>query len=160
METFFNVSEQTMFFLWSCVIGAFLGVVFDMFRVARIIFKHNRTAVFIEDTLFVVFSSLVIFTYCTEAVRGEIRGFIIAGVILGFILYIITVGTIVVTITKKIVLFIIKILCAIYNKICRPIIKLIVKMYLKIKNKIVQNAIKLKKQTKNKKKLLKNTKGL
>lgn len=155
METFFNVSEQTWLFLWSCVLGIGLGFVYDMFRVARIVLKHNRTAVFFEDFFFVVFSALALFAYCTENARGEIRGFIFFGAFLGFILYILTVGIVVVTITKKIVLIIWKIIFAIYNCLLSPIIKLLVRYCQKLKVRFVKIVINFKNIYKKRKKLLK-----
>jgi len=126
METFFNISEQTSLFLWSCVVGVGLGFVYDMFRVARIIVKHNKTAVFFEDFIFTVFFALTIFVYSTERARGEIRFYIILGCFLGFILYVFTVGLIVVTITRKVVMVLYKILFILYKIFIAPILKLFV----------------------------------
>lgn len=121
METFFTVSEQTWLFLWACVLGAALGVVYDMFRVLRIILKHNNIAVFIEDVLFTVFYGLCIFVYITELSRGYIRFFIILGSLLGFTLYILTVGMFVVTIMKKIIKFIKTVFSKIFSVLSKPV---------------------------------------
>lgn len=155
METFFNVSEQTWLFLWSCVLGVGLGIVYDMFRVARVVLKHRKEAVFVEDFVFTVFSALAIFVYCTEKARGEVRFYIILGAALGFILYILTIGTLVVTITKKIVMVIWKIIYTIYRIFLFPIIKFFVKYCQKSGVAFVKTATTLKNKLKKSKKLLK-----
>lgn len=145
METFFTVSEQTKIFLWSCVLGAFLGIVFDFFRVIRIIKKHSTVAVFIEDVLFIIFSFMCIFIYTMEKARGEIRFFIFLGAFLGFILYIEIVGNFIVNVIKKIVLFIKSVLRKIYIKILKPIANFFVKIAQKIIVKYVRNYLNSKK---------------
>ena len=154
METFFTVSEQTRLFLWSCVLGAFLGIVFDIFRVIRIIKKHSSVAVFIEDILFIIFSSICIFIYIMEQARGEIKFFIFFGAFLGFILYIVSVGNFIVNVIKSIVLFIKSILKKIYLKIIKPILRFINHICQKCFNKFVGNCLKLKISDKKNKKAL------
>ncbi len=131
LETFFNVSQQTQLFLWSCILGAVLGVVYDFFRVLRLIKRHKASIVFIEDFIFIIISSIVLFVFSTEYVRGEIRFFIFLGSLLGFIVYILTVGNFVVNIIRKIVLFTHKVLNKIHTKILSPIFVLFVKIYQK-----------------------------
>lgn len=154
METFFNVSEQTWLFLWSCVLGIFLGVVFDVLRVIRIIKNHSSFAVFIEDVLFIVFSSLCIFIYIMEKARGEIKFFIFVGAFLGFILYIVCVGNFIVNIIKKIVLLIKSILNKIYIKALRPFLMFFVHIFQKLIVQTVTNYLKSKKNNNKNKKAL------
>lgn len=137
IETFFNISEQTWLFLWSCVLGAVLGVYYDCFRVIRIIKKHNYFGVFIEDFFFIISSSLILFIYCTEKSRGEIRFFIFAGALIGFTVYILTIGNLVVNIIRKIVSFIYMLLNKIYKWTVRPICLFFIQKYQKSKPKIV-----------------------
>ncbi len=126
METFFNVSEQTSLFLWSCVMGFGVGIFYDIFRVARIIFKHGKVSVFIEDVIFTLFFALCIFVYSTEVARGQIRFFIIGGAMLGFVVYLSTVGLLIVTIIRRLVFLIRRVLAFIYKHLFSPIISLIV----------------------------------
>ncbi len=139
METFFNVSQQTRLFLLSCVTGACLGVVFDFLRVFRIIIKHKKSVVFVEDFLFILFFMLTVFTFSTEAVRGELRFFVFLGAFLGFVIYILTVGTVVVYSVSVILEFIYKILFAIYRIFISPVLRLFVHIYQKIKTCFVNN---------------------
>ena len=154
MESFFNVSQQTWLFLWSCVLGVFLGIVFDILRVIRIIKKHSSVAVFIEDMLFIIFSSICIFIYIMQQARGEIKYFIFLGALLGFILYIVTVGNFVVNIIKKIVLFIKSILYKIYVTVIKPVLLFFVHILQKVFVVTVSNYLKSKKNNKKNKRAL------
>ena len=125
METFFTVTEQTRLFLWACLIGVGLGIVYDCFRVLRIVFNHKFVAVFIEDVLFTIFYALCLFVYMTECSRGQIRFFVIIGSLLGFVAYLLTVGFVVVTIFRCAVFVIKKIFIRIYELIFMPIKKVL-----------------------------------
>ena len=52
LESFFTSGQQFGLFFVSCLFGVPIGIVFDMFRVLRMIFRHGRIAVIIEDILF------------------------------------------------------------------------------------------------------------
>ena len=156
METFFNISDQTWLFLWACVLGAFLGVVYDFFRVLRIVKKHNKTAVFFEDTLYTIFFAISLFIYSTENARGQLRFFILIGALLGFLLYIFTVGLVVVKIIRTIVTAIYKVLSFFYKIITKPIKHIIGIIAQTIKNKFVHIVLTFKKSLFIKQKSLKN----
>ena len=160
METFFSVKEQTQLFLWACVIGVCLGVVYDFFRAFRIIIKHRMLYVFVEDFIFTFFFAITIFIYTTEKGRGEIRFFIFFGALLGFFIYLITIGHIVVTIIRKVVDVIYKILDFLYLKFGMPIKKLFVAFIQKTHRVIVNIALILKKYMHNNKKRLKTNPSL
>jgi spore cortex biosynthesis protein YabQ len=160
METFFKVSEQTWLFLWACVIGIGLGIVYDFFRVFRIIIKHNKTAVFFEDVFFTFIFAMTLFIYSTEKARGELRFFIFLGAFLGFILYVFTVGYVVVTIIRKVVTTIYKVVKFIYNKVSPPIKKILGIVVQKSKKLFVKNTLTFKKIALKKQKSLKRRRSM
>ena len=102
LETFFSVSQHTSLFLMSVVLGAILGIVYDVFRAIRIIFPPAAKdgAVIAEDILFCVICGFSLFFFSTLAARGQIRFFILLGASLGFMLYILTVGNIIIGILR------------------------------------------------------------
>ena len=160
METFFNVSEQTWLFLWACVIGVGLGIVYDFFRVFRILINHNQTAVFVEDVVYTFFFAMTLFVYSTERARGELRFFIFLGAFLGFVVYTLTVGYIIVSIIRRVVTFIYKILHAVYIRISVPVKKLVCTLVQKTKNKFVKFISTLKNNRKKKQKSLKQSSSI
>jgi len=94
LETFFSVSQHTSLFLLSVVLGAALGMVYDVFRAVRIIFPPAAKdgAVLVQDIIFCIICGFSIFCFSTLAVRGQVRFFIFFGSAIGFVLYILTIG--------------------------------------------------------------------
>lgn len=104
LETFFTVSEQCVLFLLSVVLGAGIGVFYDVFRTLRIVFPPaaKKNAVFAEDIVFMVASGAAVFLYAAVLCRGQVRFFCVIGTFLGFLLYIATVGSLIVGILRSI----------------------------------------------------------
>ncbi len=102
LETFFSVSHQAGLFLASVVLGAVLGIVYDVFRALRIVFPPARKsgAVFVQDMLFWLIYGAAVFCYSALAARGEIRFFVFLGSLAGFVLYILTVGNFIIGVLR------------------------------------------------------------
>ena len=84
LETFFPTTEQTNLFLLSILVGALLGVVYEIFRVIRITLPHNDIAVFFEDLLFSFIWGFSMLVFVIELGRGELRLFFVIGNIIGY----------------------------------------------------------------------------
>lgn len=91
----FEPSVELGLFFSAAALGAVLGAVFDIFRVLRIIIRHNGAAVFVEDLLFMLFSGFWFFVFSMTAARGQLRAFLLLAVLLGAALYLLTVGAVV-----------------------------------------------------------------
>lgn len=102
LESFFTSGQQFGLFFVSCLFGVPIGIVFDMFRVLRMIFRHGRIAVIIEDILFFALYGVFIMCFTITAARSEFRFFYCFGNLLGFILYFVTIGRFVVSFLRKI----------------------------------------------------------
>ena len=127
LETFFTVSQQTMQFLLSIVMGAALGVVYDFFRVLRIIFPFvsKKAILCISDIIFMLICGTSVFVFDLMFCRGQLRFFCLVGASLGFILYILSLGNAVTGCLKTIVKFISKVLQKVYSDVFAPAVKLI-----------------------------------
>ncbi len=127
IETFFSVSEHTAQFLMSVVLGAVLGVVYDFFRVVRIVVPPmaKSGAVAVQDVIFCLIYGFGIFCYSTLTARGELRFFIFFGSLIGFVLYIVTVGNFVTGILRRIFSVVYGSLRKVYSLIIEPIVKLL-----------------------------------
>ena len=125
LDTFFSVSEHTSLFLLSVVMGAALGVVYDCFRVIRILFPPaaRSKAVVIEDIIFWLIYGFCVFCYAAALARGQVRFFIVLGSLTGFVLYIVTVGNFITGIIRRIVTALYKLLHKVYSTIIEPIVK-------------------------------------
>lgn len=110
-ETFFSVHEELTLFGLSCLFGALLGVVYDIFRTARVLVPHRGWMVFAEDAVFLGFYGIFLSAFASAASRGELRFYFVIGNTAGFILYLATVGSVVIGAMKK--------LCYLLKKIIR-----------------------------------------
>lgn len=125
LDTFFSVSEHTSLFLFSVVLGAALGVVYDCFRVFRILFPHDKRSktVAAEDIIFWLIYGFCVFCYAAAFARGQVRFFIVLGSLTGFVLYIVTVGNLITGVIRRIVTALYKLLHKVYSAIIEPIVK-------------------------------------
>lgn len=141
LETFFSVSEQTMQFLLSVVLGAGLGVVYDCFRVFRILFPPARKngAVCVGDAAFMIISGAAVFLFAVVFCRSQVRLFSVIGALLGFVLYILTIGNFITGILKAIVSAICKILQKVYSAVFAPVVNYVKGICLKKFNKFVHS---------------------
>ncbi|OGO86230.1 MAG: hypothetical protein A2Y22_07235 [Clostridiales bacterium GWD2_32_59] len=79
-------SELNVFLLVLCV-GFFLGIIYDLIRIVRRVYKHNIFAINIEDSIFWIVTIFILFEFLKYKNSGEFRGFILIGCIIGVILY-------------------------------------------------------------------------
>ncbi len=144
----FGIQYETKLFLFSFLVGLVFGAIYDILRIIRIVKKHHKTVVFIEDFFFVVFCGFWYFIFSTELARGQIRLFILIGMFIGFVVYLLTVGSITTRFASAI--------RAVYERIESWIkVKIFIPIYTNIKDKIVQIYISLRKRIKSRKKGLK-----
>lgn len=149
----FGLQYETKLFLLSFLIGIVFGAVYDVLRIIRIIKKHHKTVIFIEDFSFILFCAFWYFVFSTEMARGQIRLFILIGIFIGFTVYLLTVGSF----TRRIAVAI----RSVYEKIEMWLKrKIFTPIYTNIKNKIVQSYISFKKRIKSRKKGLKVEKNV
>ena len=152
-----SISYQFKIFLTSLFIGLILGIFYDFIRIFRKYFLHNNIIINVEDTIYWIFMSIVIFLISLYQNDGEIRAFFIIGIFTSMILYSLLISKIFIKLFIKVIDFFIKIFLfvlkaislpflIIYNITLKPIIKIFKDMlkvllskftfYVKIKNKI------------------------
>ncbi|MGN1481760.1 spore cortex biosynthesis protein YabQ [Porcipelethomonas sp.] len=119
LESFFTWSEQLRLFLLSCLFGIPVGIVFDLFRVFRMLIPHNKIAAAAEDLIFFCLYGIFLMCFTVTEARSEFRFYFCIGNFLGFALYFVTVGSAVTSVLRKIIMFIKKIFAMIF----RPVVK-------------------------------------
>ena len=112
-ETFFSVHDELVLFGLSCLMGIALGVLYDIFRTARVMLPHKSWMVFAEDAAFLVFYGIALSAFASAASRGELRFYFVIGNAAGFALYLATVGSVVIRTMKKLCYFIKKTIWAV-----------------------------------------------
>lgn len=120
------VSAQATIFLLAILNGIFLGFLYDLLRVFRRMVKHPRWLVSLQDFIYWVVSSLIIFMEIFNNNDGSLRGFLCLGVFLGLVLYFLLISKLVLTVFMKVYYFIVKIVKGILHILWLPL-KLILK---------------------------------
>ena len=128
-----SINAQTMLFLYSALLGASIGVIYDLFRAIRYEMQLKLMGIFICDSLFCFISISGILMFILNFASGEGRFYIIFAIISGAILYFLTIS-----------LIIIKIMRFCFSVIYKLLIK-IKKIYLLIAKKIAKNTFNFRK---------------
>jgi len=116
-----SMPGQAWLFVATVGTGAAAGVFFDFFRVLRRAWWHPRWLVHIEDLLFWLVATVLIFYYLLHRNAGEIRPFMLVGMATGAVLYFATVSRWVVHITVTVVKFVEKVIRAMVRIILLPL---------------------------------------
>lgn len=90
-----DLTGQAITFLLTGLAGFAFGLVYDGFRIFRKMLHHNPILTAIEDVLFWVLSTLLLFTLLVHINFGQVRFFTLLGVALGIILYLCTLSRII-----------------------------------------------------------------
>ncbi len=124
-----SLADETLLFLYSCLLGVAFGVIFDLFRAFRSIVASNKINVFIQDVLLFLIYSFLSFCFMIASTDGELRIFVLVGEAAGFIIYICTVSKPVMKLLKVVAKLIKKILIIIYKVFLRPFIYIFKKIF-------------------------------
>lgn len=100
-----TMAGQTVVFLRSLLLGVAVGCFYDLFRITRVAFVIPALLVLVEDLLFFLLSSIVLFGFMLENSYGQIRYFILLGVALGWTIYYFTAGSLVMKCSARIIAF-------------------------------------------------------
>lgn len=93
MTYLFSTGAQIRIFLSAVGFGFFLGAVYDLFRVLRLLFQKSDRAYRVSDLLFALTAGFLVFLFVLTTLNGKIRGYVLLGILLGFLLYSYTFGT-------------------------------------------------------------------
>ncbi len=104
-----TVASQLTIFLFSAILGAALGVIYDIIGVFNAVIKENLARIFVQDVLYFIVSAVITFMYMLVTNGGEIRIYIVVGEAVGWLIYRATVGKFIYKIVLKVVEFAIKI---------------------------------------------------
>ena len=82
------IENQVTVFLWTIMIGAILGFVFDFFRILRRKGNTKDIMVYLQVVMFWLIVTIVIIVSTFLINDGELRGYMLFGYILGAVFYI------------------------------------------------------------------------
>lgn len=97
--------SQVSVFGYSCILGIGLGVLYDLFRIFRMMINHRYIGIFIQDVIYFIISGVVTFFFVLTMNNGEARFYILAGEGIGWIVYHLTIGEVIYKSSEKIVVY-------------------------------------------------------
>lgn len=98
------IPEPTLLFLYSCVMGAALGVIYDMFRIFRLAVKTHKIVIVFQDILYLGIWAMAVLWFSVYVGNGEVRLFYLVGTVLGWIVYYFTIGQLVFAVAGGVIL--------------------------------------------------------
>ncbi len=108
-----NIADQAVSFLLAVALGASAGLLYCFFCALRISGRNKTYQVFVQDVLFWLLLTVATFCFLLLRCRGEVRGFVYAGMLAGFLLFRLSLFSF----CKKAMLAVLKFV----DFICRPI---------------------------------------
>ncbi|MGN0570692.1 MAG: spore cortex biosynthesis protein YabQ [Candidatus Fimenecus sp.] len=127
MTYLFSSEAQIRIFLYAIGFGFFLGAVYDLFRMFRLLFQKTDRAYRVSDLLFALTAGLLVFLFVLTTLNGQIRGYVLCGILFGFLLYAYTFGTFFAGRMEHAASAIRRFLSAIYRKISAPFLRFVKK---------------------------------
>ena len=85
-----SLTSQTMLFLMACVLGAALGVFYDLIRLTRLIFRTPAVITAVLDILFWIGALAAFSVFILVPCGGDLRFYHVLGLVLGGTLYFLT----------------------------------------------------------------------
>lgn len=82
-----DIVDELYIFLIAINYGLILGGIYDFYRVFRYFSKPKKILTAVEDILFWIIITLIIFTFLVNKTNGIIRGFVLLGFAIGYLIY-------------------------------------------------------------------------
>lgn len=130
-----SLINQSKLLVFSLLTGILTGVLFDIYRVIRGFEKPNRIVTFIEDLLFWILASLIVFIFLMYTNEAYINFNVCVYIIIGVLFYIKVLSKIFMKTEVKIMIFNAKIIRITTCRILYPIQLILYKIKNKKKSK-------------------------
>ncbi|MDR2940066.1 MAG: spore cortex biosynthesis protein YabQ, partial [Clostridiales bacterium] len=82
-----SMYNQAYIFVATIGLGFLSGLIYDAFRIFRVAIKHNNILTQLEDIIYWVFVTFIMFRFVISNNDGEVRGFLIGGMVIGMAVY-------------------------------------------------------------------------
>ena len=114
-----------MAFLQALVLGAALGLLYDVFRIIRIAVPAAKPLVAMQDIIFFAACAVVTFLFLLGNVDGKVRFFLIIGEVLGAILYFCSLSIVLMGFSRLIISFLHGVIKFVLRFIIMPIVHIL-----------------------------------
>ncbi len=119
------VADQVKVFAYAWLLGAALGLCYELFRIPRQAFRMPAWVVFLQDLLYVLLWALATFLFQMTFSKGQVRLYILVGEFLGWVLYYFTLGALLFRLSGAIIAGIRAVLHVVFGKILFPLVRLL-----------------------------------
>lgn len=113
------LAEQTLIFLQAAVLGIGIGILYDIFRIIRVVFHAGFIFTSLADILFSVFTVISVFLFIVITANGIVRFYIPLGLFLGLMLYFFSVSPVVMSVVRHCLHFLGRVFSFLTKKILR-----------------------------------------
>ena len=121
-----SISHQCRCFLLALLLGAALSLLYDVFRILRLILPENQLLIAVEDLLYLLLCGLFTMRFALYAEQGRLRGYLLFGEALGWLLCHLTAGEMILRIARPLIRLIYRVISIlltpllwILQRICR-----------------------------------------
>ena len=84
--------SQYLCFLYSVLMGSGIGVLYDVFKIDRMVFKRGVLFTVFQDILFWIISAFAFYSFSVVFSNGQVRGYLLFGCFMGFVIYRLTIS--------------------------------------------------------------------
>lgn len=134
-----TLEAQTQAFIYSCVLGVILAVIYTAMGIIKIMSPPSKRLLFAMDILFMLVCTFATFFYSVATTWGSLRYYVVFGELIGFFLFYLFVGELILKCSRAITSFLAKIYFFITNPfriLFRKLYSLLSALLRKIKKKL------------------------
>lgn len=117
-----SVTNQLFIFASCALCGVIIGLIFDIFRIARRIVRTGDAAALIQDIVYWIIAAAVFFLAMQHVSSGELRLFQFVALFFGMLIYFLTVSPFVIRVSVAIIGFLAKALAFVIKIIMTPVV--------------------------------------
>lgn len=105
MTYLIGMGEQAKIFLLSLGFGFFIGILYDVVRLFRILLGNGKKSFLVLDVFYMLFASTLTFLFLLTQTGGSVRAYVLLGELLGFLIYFVTLGTLIAAVFDRLTAF-------------------------------------------------------
>ena len=100
------MAEQTEIFFCSVGFGFLLGILYDVFRIFRLVISRAKSFVLFMDLLYFAVCSVLVFCFMLVTDSGRVRLYTAGGQLIGWLIYYFSSGAVVIRLTSSLTAFV------------------------------------------------------
>lgn len=116
-----SMSGQAWLFFGTVAAGFAIGLVYDFFRILRRVLSHRQWLVQLEDAIYWLVVSFLMFYFMLQQNYGEIRFFSIVGAALGLVIYFCSISLVFMRVAVAVIEFLQRVFATVFRIVLAPL---------------------------------------